>query len=214
MKICVVEHENKKNIGTWSTKREAKYKHDREACVAKAKQLLKMPDQLKKKAKNYYLKTSNKIDYEIDEQRIKEDAKYDGYKAISTNTKDISIEMLLEQYRYLFQIEHSFRTFKSFLETRPMFHWTDQRIKGHLVMCYIALVLLRFIEKKSGLTENEIRNTLGKMQLLKVKSGSNIFWMRSKQTTQAEKLMTSLELRSLPNTLSDIAIKNYMPSFL
>jgi transposase len=214
LKICVIEHENKKIIGTWSAKREAKDKKDRETRVAKAKQLLQTPDQLKKKAQNYYLKTTNNIDYELDQRRILEDAKYDGYKAISTNTKEISMEMVLEQYRYLYQIEHSFRTFKSFLEARPMFHWTDERIKGHLVMCYIALVMLRYMEQKTGLTENEIRKSLSKMQMSKVKSGNNTFWLRAKQTPQIEKFIKDLNLKPLPNTISEVAIKNYIPDVL
>ncbi len=214
MKVCVIEHDNKKIIGTWSAKREAKDKYDREARVTKAKQLLQIPDQLKKKAKNYYLKTSNKIEYELDEQRITEDAKYDGYKAIATNTKDISLKMLLEQYRYLYQIEHSFRTFKSFLEARPMFHWTDERIKGHLVMCYMALVMLRFMEQKTGLTENGIRKVLSKMQMSKVKSGDKTFWLRAKQTPEIDKFIVDLKLKSLPSTISEIAIKNYVPDIL
>jgi transposase len=203
IKVCVIEKGNKKIIGTWSAKREAKDKYEREARVKKAQKLLQIPDQLKKKAKNYYLKTTDKVTYEIDNNRILEDAKYDGFKAIATNAKDISIEMVLEQYRYLFQIEHSFRTFKSFLETRPMFHWTDERIKGHLVMCYIALVLTRYTEQKTGLTENEIRKVMNKMQMSKVQSLEKTFWLRSKQTDQTEKFIKDMGLTMLPNTISE-----------
>ena len=53
------------------------------------------------------------------------------------------------------QTKHVFRTFKSHLETRPMFHWTDSRIKSHLCLCYIAYTLL-----------NNLRITLSKKQIL------------------------------------------------
>lgn len=213
-KVCVITHEGKKIIGTWSAKREAKDKYDRENRIKKAQKLLQTPDQLKKKAKNYYLKTNNKVDYELDKDRIKEDAKYDGYKAISTNAHDISIETILDQYRHLYLIEQSFRTFKSFLETRPMFHWTTNRITGHLVMCYTALVMLRYLEQKTGLNENEIRKTMSGMQMSKIKSSNKVFWLRAKQTTQTEQLLNSLKLKALPNTISQENIKNYIPSIL
>jgi transposase len=213
-KVCIIEYANKKIIGTWSAKREAKDKYERETRVKKADQLLKVPDQLKKKAKNYYLKTSDKINYEIDYERIKDDAKYDGFKAISTNSKDLTIDIVLEQYRHLYQIEHSFRTFKSFLETRPMFHWTDDRIKGHLVMCYMALVAIRYIEQKTNHTENEIRSIMSKMQMSKVQSEGKIFWMTANQNEVLENFMKNLAIKTLPNTISEIAMKNYLPSIL
>ncbi|MBK8673948.1 MAG: transposase [Bacteroidetes bacterium] len=176
--------------------------------------MLKNPAQLKKKPTNYYLKTTDKINYQIDTQRIKEDEKFDGYKAISTNTTTISTEQVLEQYSYLYQIEHSFRTFKSFLETRPMFHWTDERIKGHLVMCYISFVLLRYIQQKTQMTEQQLRTTLSKMQLSKVQSNKEVFWLRSANTEEALVINKKLQLKNIPDTIGNDKIKNYIPSFL
>lgn len=214
IKLCVIKQDNKTIIGTWSAKRAAKDRYEREQKIKKAEQLLKNPAQLKKKPTNYYLKTTDKINYQIDTQRIKEDEKFDGYKAISTNTTTISTEQVLEQYSYLYQIEHSFRTFKSFLETRPMFHWTDERIKGHLVMCYISFVLLRYIQQKTQMTEQQLRTTLSKMQLSKVQSNKEVFWLRSANTEEALVINKKLQLKNIPDTIGNDKIKNYIPSFL
>jgi transposase len=214
IKICVVEELSKTIIGTWSAKRAKKDQYEREQKIKKAKVLLQHQDQLKKKPKNYYLKTSNNISYELDEARIKEDEQYDGFKAISTNTNSITMEQVIEQYSYLYQIEHSFRTFKSFLETRPMFHWTDQRIKGHLVMCYISFVILRYLQEQTQMSENEIRKTLDKMQLSKIRTSKEVFWMRSAQTEQTKTINQKLNLKNIPDTISQHSIKNYIPSFL
>lgn len=214
LKVCIYEHGTKKIIGTWSKKRASKDKYERENRVKKATTLMKMPDQLKKKAKNYYLKTADKIIYELDTQRIKEDAKYDGFKAISTNAKTISIELVLEHYAYLYQIEHCFRTFKSFLETRPMFHWTDERIKGHLVMCYISFIVLRYIEEKTNCTEQQIRKHLSQMQMSKVKSNEKTFWLRANHNEQLESFIKKLNIKQLPETISTDSIKNYIPNLL
>ncbi len=214
IKICVVKQAGKTIIGTWSAKRAAKDKYEREQKVKKAAVLLKNQAQLKKKPRNYYLKTTDNVNYEIDEQRIIEDAKYDGYKAIATNTSSITHEQVLEQYSYLYQIEHSFRTFKSFLETRPMYHWTDERIKGHLVMCYISFVMLRYMQEKTNLTEQQLRKALEKMQLSKVQTNAEVFWMRSANNETTELINQKLHLKNIPDTISQAKIKKYIPSFL
>ena len=65
-------------------------------------------------------------------QAIENDAKYDGFKALSTTT-DLPVETILSKYRDLFELEHTFRALKSQREIRPVFHWTDKRITGHIV---------------------------------------------------------------------------------
>lgn len=214
LKICMLQHEGKTIIGTWSAKRAAKDKNDREDKLTKAKTLLNNPSQLKKKPRNYYLKTTDEITYEIDNQRAEEDALYDGHKAIATNTSTVGIETILDHYTNLYKIEHSFRTFKSFLETRPMFHWTDNRIKGHLVVCYIAFVFIRYIQEKTALTENELRKTLSQMQFSKVQTHQETLWMRSAETTNTKTIIEKLKLKKIPDTSSDKNINNYIQTFL
>ena len=100
----------------------------------------------------------------------KRQQKYDGFLAISTNNATLGITEVLEQYKQLYKIEHSFRTFKSHLETRPMFHWTDSRIEGHICLCYIAFALQNYVLQKANkakplFTEASLRKTLDKMQV-------------------------------------------------
>lgn len=214
LKICVVNQGDKTIIGTWSAKRAAKDKYEREQKIKKAAVLLKNQSQLKKKPRNYYLKTTDNINYELDKLRIIEDAKYDGFKAIATNTKSITHEQVLEQYSHLYQIEHSFRTFKSFLETRPMYHWTNDRIRGHLVMCYISFVMLRYMQEKTNLTEQQLRKALDKMQLSKIQNNTEIFWMRSANNETIDIVNQTLKLKNIPDTISQTNIKKFIPSFL
>ncbi|TAG85176.1 MAG: hypothetical protein EAZ20_15870, partial [Bacteroidetes bacterium] len=91
---------------------------------------------------------------------------------------------VLEQYKQLYKIEHSFRTFKSHLETRPMFHWTDKRIEGHICLCYMAFALQNYVLQKVNklkptLTENSLRKTLNKMQLSLLKHNTDEVYIRS-----------------------------------
>ena len=77
---------------------------------------------IKKKATHYFLKKESKNVYYLDKEKIAEDEKFDGFLAIATNNTDLSIPKILDQYKQLYKIEQTFRTFKSHLDTKPMFH--------------------------------------------------------------------------------------------
>lgn len=98
---------------------------------------MQRPSQLKNKASRFFIKSDGNDAYQLDEQKIKEAEKNDGFIAISTNAS-IDAHTALEQYKQLYKIEQSFRTFKSHLEVRPMFHWTDKRIERgtHMYVLY------------------------------------------------------------------------------
>jgi len=84
--------------------------------------MLKQPSNTDKKAKRYFLKNTGENKYEFDEDKIKQQARFDGFKAIATNATDLTPQLALEKYKDLYKIEQSFRSFKSYFETRPMFH--------------------------------------------------------------------------------------------
>jgi transposase len=114
--------------------------------IKRAEEFLKNPSGLEKKSKNYFLKKLSKENYILDEEKIKQSARFDGFFGIATNNKDLSVTQILDAYKQLYKIEQSFRTFKSFLETRLMFHWTENRILGHLNLCYFCFTLLNHLQ--------------------------------------------------------------------
>jgi transposase len=75
----------------------------------------------------------------LDETKIADAAKKDGFFAIVTNLHDKTGAELFAQYKELWRIEDAFGEFKGTLKARPIFHWKDDRIVGHLTMCFIAL---------------------------------------------------------------------------
>ena len=85
----------------------------------------------------------------IDEDKLKEAAKFDGYFAIQTNISNCDPEEILANYRGLYQIEQTFRISKYNLKIRPVFHDSPHRVKAHFAICYVALILLRTIEFKT-----------------------------------------------------------------
>jgi transposase len=214
IRYCTYEHEGRTIICTYSEKRAAKDQKDREEKLEKAALLIKHPNLLKKKAHHYFLTTDDKTNYYLNQEKVKQNQRYDGFLAISTNTKNISVEQVLDNYRHLYQIEHSFRTFKTHLETRPMFHWTDKRIEGHICLCYIAYTMLTHLQNKLrkgniNLSENQIRKALDQMQVSLIKNNEDEFYLRSANKENVDAIINRMGLKKLPNVIPKTEIRNY-----
>lgn len=216
----VLKKADKTIICTWSAKRARKDARQREEKIAKAEKLLKTPSKLERKASRYFLKkqaTGKNTTYEIDWDKIEQQKKYDGFLAIATNVNDLSTTEILDQYRHLFQIEHAFRTFKSYLEARPIFHWKDSRIRGHLCLCYMAYTLLNHLQlelKNNGIphTEQTIRKALDRMQVSLIAQGKNKFYLRSKMNQQQQNILKALKIKNIPNLTPEAGMEKYIKS--
>jgi len=215
IKYNVTEHEGKRIITTYSGKRAAKDRHEREEKIARGRQYAKDPSKVERKAASHFLKKTSKNRYELDEAKIAKSEKYDGYISISTNAKDLSEANIVEAYKQLYKIEHTFRTFKSYLETRPMFHWTQKRIEGHLCLCYICFTLLNYLQQRLKrnniqMSENQLRRSIGKMQLSLLEQNGEQFYLRSRLDETTKKILKELNLKELPDIIGHNAITQYI----
>jgi len=210
-----LEYGNRTILCTYSEKRARKDKSERDQKIEKAKRILLQPSQLKKKAQHYFLKSIGKEKYILDEDKIKESEKYDGFLAISTNNATLKHTQILDQYKQLYKIEHTFRTFKNHLEVRPMFHWTDKRIEGHICLCYITYAILNFVLKKINteiiqISEMDLRRQLDKMQISLVQHNDELIYIRSTQQKNEAQIQQKLALKELPPFLPQSDIKKYL----
>lgn len=135
---------------TWSAKRAEKDKADRERMLDRLKKRLDKPYQIKasiKRGCNQYLQmTVDTENYALDEAKIEQAARFDGYYAIVTNNLSLTTEAVCKTYGGLWKIEESFRILKTDLKARPVFVRNDEHIKGHFLLCFISLCLLRYIQ--------------------------------------------------------------------
>ncbi len=211
LQYCTYQYKGRTVICTWSESRAKKDKAEREEKIVKAKKMLKQPSNIEKKAKRYFLKNTGQQKYELDQQKIDHQVRFDGFKAIATNVKDVTPQLALEKYKDLYKIEQSFRSFKTYFETRPMFHWTDTRIEGHIVLCYISFCMLTFLQNKCGYSEQAIRRLLSKMELSKIVQDGEVLWLRSASSDQEEHLLKTIKLKQLPTAISDATIATHLP---
>jgi hypothetical protein len=86
----------------------------------------------------------------FDFEKLSQDEKYDGYYAIVTSELDMADSDIIDTYRGLWEIEETFKVTKSTLEARPVFVSREDRIRAHFLTCFISLVIIRLIGKKTG----------------------------------------------------------------
>jgi transposase len=125
-----------------------KDRHDREAVVASLRDALGHGDKSLVGNKGYrkYLRTGGKH-FAVDEDKIQEEARYDGKWVLTTNT-DLPAREVALKYKQLWMVEEVFRSMKSLLDTRPIFHKCDETIRGHVFCSFLALLLRKELEDR------------------------------------------------------------------
>ena len=81
--------------------------------------------------------------------------------ALKDSSSNLEVTELLEKYKDLWQVERTFRTLKSQLAIRPMFHWTNKRIEGHIAMCFVAFTFLNYMKHSKDLKREANHQSIG-----------------------------------------------------
>ena len=192
-----------KIVITYSEKRAKKDKIDRQRMVDKAQNLLEDFSKIKasnrRGAKKYIKQESSDINYFLDEAAIDADSRFDGYYAIATNQDELEPEDVISAYHNLWKIEQSFRIMKSSLEVEPVFVWTQKRIRGHFVICFLAFLLERHLEFKLyknniSASAEKIREALNSLNFAKVSLNENTYFIKTKATDLAHKILRILKI--------------------
>ena len=103
-------------------------------------------ENVNKRGYNKFLDISKDIAVSINEDKINEDALWDGLKGYVTNT-DLPMSEVIAQYHGLWVVERAFRIGKGTLEMRPMFHFTPRRIEAHICICFVAYKVYKELER-------------------------------------------------------------------
>ena len=153
---------DEKQVVFWSEKYAKRAKAEREATLAKARDLAANPGSYTRATSYGAAKYVKKVDYDkdtgeiltassildIDEDLIREEEALDGYYMLLTSEMDTPDDKIIDMYRGLWRIEESFRITKSELEARPVYVWTREHIEAHFLTCFVALTISRILEMK------------------------------------------------------------------
>ena len=153
---------DEKQVVFWSEKYAKRAKAEREATLAKARDLAANPGSYTRATSYGAAKYVKKVDYDkdtgeiltassildIDEDLIREEEALDGYYMLLTSEMDTPDDKIIDMYRGLWRIEESFKITKSGLEARPVYVWTREHIEAHFLTCFVALTISRILEMK------------------------------------------------------------------
>jgi len=170
-----------------------KDRHDREAVVASLRDALGKGDKSLVGNKGYrkYLRAGSK-QFAVDEDKIKEEARYDGKWVLTTNT-ELPVREVALKYKQLWMVEDVFRSMKSLLDTRPVFHQRDETIRGHVFCSFLALLLRkelqdRLARKEWKLEWADVVRDLDNLVEMKIAINDNSFVFRGQTSGVAGKV--------------------------
>jgi len=196
--VCLNEEQRRKDAA------------DRKAIVEHLREQLKKGDKELVGNKGYrkYLQTGPGERFTLDEAKVKEEARYDSKWVLQTNLAD-EPKIIALAYKELWMVEDMFRTMKSILETRPIYHKRDETIRGHMFCSFLALLLKRALEQRleeKGETWEwaEILRGLDNLQEVEAKFQGKRFVLRSQVLGQAHKALMAAGV-ALPATLREVA---------
>lgn len=137
-------------IVTYSSKRASKDAYNRKKGVERLRKAYVSgkitKDKINKRGYGKFLQIDNDVCVSIREDKIQEDALWDGLKGYITNT-ELPPDEVVAQYRGLWVVERAFRVSKGTLETRPIFHFTEKRIEAHVCLCFVAYKIYKELER-------------------------------------------------------------------
>jgi transposase len=134
----------------------------------------------------------------LDRAKITTEARLDGKYLLSTSDPDLSAEDVALGYKNLLEAERGFRDLKSTIELRPVFHRIEPRIRAHVLLCWLALLLIRVAERRTGQTWRHINRQLGRLHAITLAGPAGTVVQTTETTTAQADILRACELTPPP----------------
>lgn len=229
-------HEGDRCIVTWSRARAERDHKAREDILDKIRRKLSKKKITAKTFvtnttyQRYVIGLNDGKEFTLNEKAIAEDASRDGYFGVVTNVEDMDATEIVENYKTLWIVEDAFGELKGNLRARPVFHWTDRRILGHLTLCFLAYyceaLMTKALREKGLMLESpaideeiikprpltvvEAMRELQEVRAIPVKLRSSKIWVRTDISGNAHKLFSAIGLKPPPKVLNFEKPKNLL----
>lgn len=199
LKIGRFDYNGRKLVISHSLKRARKDANDRKKAIASLEKKLKKHKNPKNYLSNFgykkYLTITGKSTFSLNEDKIKEDSRWDGLHGVITNSINLTDQEILNQYTNLWQVEEAFRVTKHDLRIRPVYHWKPRRVKAHLAISFMAYSLVKHLSYRvklqyKALSPEKIRQHLVNVQtsILFDKKKRIRFGLPSRMSVEAKKI--------------------------
>ena len=134
----------------------------------------------------------------LDRAKITTEARLDGKYLLSTSDPDLSAEDVALGYKNLLEAERGFRDLKSTIELRPVFHRIEPRIRAHVLLCWLALLLIRVAERRTGQTWRTIARELGRLHAITLSGPAGTVVQTTEPTTAQAGILRACGLTPPP----------------
>ena len=143
-----------------------------------------------------YVKELKSGKLKIDKAKVAQDEKLDGKYLLSTSDQHLSAEDIALGYKQLLEVERAFRTLKSTLCLRPVYHSKDDRIRSHVLICWLALLLVRIAEVETGLTWTRIRRQMQQLNLIEFFDNNGRILQHTELTANHRNILNKLKIKT------------------
>jgi len=134
----------------------------------------------------------------LNKERIRQEERLDGKYLISTSDDTLTPEDVALGYKQLAEIEADFRSLKQTLELRPVYHRLEDRIRAHVLLCWLALLLIRIAETQAGETWPTIRDVMQRMHLGTFAGANGTVRRRTETRPEQAAILRALEIKEPP----------------
>ena len=138
----------------------------------------------------------------IDRAKVAAEERLDGKFLLSTSDPDISAEDVALGYKNLLEAERSFRDLKGILRLRPIFHRLEERIRAHILICWLALLLVRLCERQIGDTWRNLRRELERLHLVTLAGAAGQVQQTTRLTPEQREILARLQVEPPPRLTS------------
>lgn len=145
-----------------------------------------------------YLRTDKHGWPQTDPDKVRDEARLDGKYLLRTSDDTLAPEDVALGYKQLIEVEDAFRTLKHTLDLRPLYHRVEERIRAHVLLCWLALLLVRISERRTDQRWPQIRRTLQRMHLGEFAGPEGAVWQRTEITADQHRLFTALHIPEPP----------------
>lgn len=149
-----------------------------------------------------YVRQSKSGVLSLDQEKIAEDSLLDGKFLVSASNMKMKAEDIVMGYKQLWVIERLFRDMKNILNIRPVYHRLEERIKCHVLICWMAMILIRVAENETGMTWHRIEKAMSCITAGAIESGGYTSWIASDITAEAVEIFEKLKITPPQNVLS------------
>jgi hypothetical protein len=141
-----------------------------------------------------YLRRTHTGLLRVDAAAIKRESHLDGKWLLRTSDSTLTPDDLAAAYKTLLQVERGWRDMKGALGLRPVFHYREDRIRAHVQLCWLALLLMRVVENATNDTWRNVRHELDRMHLITLATADGQVAQRSTTTAGQKTILAALKL--------------------